>query len=67
MTTSEDLAAPVVDAMTEEMAEALKAARRFSDLCDVSDEDHGFVRPGDRLTFYAVAEKYLYGKVRGPR
>ena len=48
--------------------EALKAARRFSDLCDISDEDHGFVRPGDRLTFYAVAEaflaKYLYGKVQ---
>jgi hypothetical protein len=55
VTTSECLAAPVVVATTEQMVEALKAARRFSDLYDVSDEDHGFVRPGDRLAFYAVS------------
>ena len=71
MTTSECRAAPVVHAKTEQMVEALKAARRYSNLCDVSDEDHGFVRPGDRLTFYAVAEaflaKYLYGKVQRVR
>jgi hypothetical protein len=62
---------PVVHAETKQMAEALKAARRFSDLCDVPDEDRGFVKPGDRLTFYAVAEaflaKYLYGKVQRVR
>jgi hypothetical protein len=66
VTTSECLAALVVPAETEQVVEALKAARRVSDLCHVSDEDHGFVRPGDPLTFYAVAEaflaKYLYGK-----
>jgi len=70
VTTSECIAAPVVHAETEQM-EALKTARRFSDLCDVSDEGDGFVRPGDRLTFYAVAEaflaKYLYGKVQWVR
>ena len=33
---------------------------------NICREDHGFVRPGGRLTFYAVAEaflaKCLYGK-----
>jgi len=38
MTTSECLATPVVHPETKQMVKALKAARRFSDLCAISDE-----------------------------
>jgi len=46
-------------AESRQMVEALKKAGREVEYYEYPDEGHGFVRPENRLDFYAKAEKFL--------
>ncbi|MEW6645560.1 MAG: S9 family peptidase [Pseudomonadota bacterium] len=56
----------VVAAESEQMVAALKSRGVPVTYVTFSDEGHGFVRPANRLAFYAVAEAFL-GKHLGGR
>jgi dipeptidyl aminopeptidase/acylaminoacyl peptidase len=53
-----------------QMVEALKAAGKTVEYVEYPDEGHGFMRPENRLDFYARAEKFLArhlgGRCQGP-
>ncbi len=49
----------VVQAESEQMVDALRAAGKPVEYMLFPDEGHGFARPENRLTFYAAAEQFL--------
>jgi dipeptidyl aminopeptidase/acylaminoacyl peptidase len=48
-----------------QIRDALKASGREVEYVEFPDEGHGFVRPENRLKFFAMAEKFLAGKIGG--
>ncbi|MGC9528469.1 MAG: prolyl oligopeptidase family serine peptidase [Limnospira sp.] len=49
----------VKQAESEQIVEAMKAAKKPVEYVLYSDEGHGFARPENRLHFYAIAEDFL--------
>jgi dipeptidyl aminopeptidase/acylaminoacyl peptidase len=48
-----------------QIRDALKASGKEVEYVEFPDEGHGFVRPENRLKFFAMAEKFLAAKIGG--